>query len=74
MILSYVDLLGDGERHNVSATVTTDHAASSYGIPVIVLDDGEALSPASWILLAYEVVEATGDELEELEAALRPYA
>ena len=74
MILSYRDLY-TGERQQVNAQVTTDHPASSYGIPVIVLDDGESLDPASWLLLAYQV-EYIGDpaELEALERALAPYA
>ena len=28
------------------ATLTTDHAASSYGLPVVVTKRGEALGPA----------------------------
>ena len=74
MILSYGDLQNIGERHNVTATVTTEHPASSYGLPVIVLADGEALDPASWILLGYQV-EYIGDpsELAALHQALRPY-
>lgn len=73
MQLSYVDLLGDRERHAIDATVTTDHAASSYGIPVVVLPDGESLSIASWILLGYQVEQATPDEFDALKRALSPY-
>jgi hypothetical protein len=73
MRLSYVDLLGDRERHLIEARVTTDHAASSYGIPVVVLPDGESLSIASWMMLNYQVEEATSEELEALERALSPY-
>lgn len=69
MILSYIDLLG--ERHEVAARVTTNHPASSYGQPVIVLDsDGDALDLTSWILLNYQVAEATPVELEMLENVL----
>lgn len=74
MELSYVDLLGDRERHEVDATVTTDHPASSYGIPVIVLADGEALDVQSWMILLYRVERATPEELEGLRMALSPYA
>lgn len=74
MKLSYVDLLGDRERHEVAATVTTDHPASSYGIPVVVLADGEALDVQSWLILLYRVEKATPEELEALRLTLNPYA
>lgn len=38
MILSYHNL-GEKKRHRIKATVTTEHSASSYGQPVIVLED-----------------------------------
>lgn len=66
MKLSYVDLLGDGERHTLSARITTDHPASSYGQPVIVMEDGGALDLASWVMLGYQVVEATPEERAQL--------
>jgi hypothetical protein len=66
MKLSYVELLGDGERHEVEAEITTDHPASSYGRPVIVMEDGGALDLASWALLGYQVIEATPDERAQL--------
>lgn len=74
MKLSYVDLLGDRERHEVDATVTTDHPASSYGIPVVVLADGEALDVQSWLILLYRVERATPEEFADLRLALSPYA
>lgn len=74
MKLSYTDVLGDRQRHEVDATVTTNHSASSYGIPVIVLPDGEALSIASWMLMSYQVEQATPQEFEMLSRALSPYA
>lgn len=73
MKISYVDILGDRCRHTVTAEVTTDHPASSYGIPVVVLSDGEALSIQSWILLNYQVEEATPEEFEALRRALEPW-
>lgn len=66
MKLSYVDLLGDGERHAVEATITTDHPASSYGQPVIVMEDGGAVDLASWVTLDYQVIEATPEERAQL--------
>jgi len=62
MILSYLDILGDNKRHKVEATVTTDHPASHYGIPVIVLEDGGTLDLQSWVLLNYQVADATDEE------------
>lgn len=71
MKLSYVDVLGDGQRHEVTATITTDHSASSYGQSVIVLDtDGEALDITSWVLLNYQIVDATTEEFELLKRVL----
>lgn len=72
MRLSYMDILGDQQRHEATAKVTTDHPASSYGQPVIVLleSDGEALDLTSWVLLNYQIIEATPDELEMLKRVL----
>jgi len=74
MKLSYVDLLGDRERHEVDATVTTDHPASSYGMPVVVLANGEAIGALSWQILFYRVERATPEELADLCLALSSYA
>ena len=67
MELSYMDILGDGERHNIKATITTEHPNSSYGQPVILLEDGKPLNAESWVLMAYQVVKATPEELEMLK-------
>jgi len=57
VILSYRDdLMGDGKWQRIRATITTDHPASSYGQPVIVLADGNGLSWESMMLLQYRVV------------------
>jgi hypothetical protein len=70
MKLSYRDFT-TGERQHVTATVTTDHADSSYGQPVIVLDsDNKALDITSWVLLNYQIEEASPDEAEMLERVL----
>lgn len=42
MILSYHNL-GEENRHRMKAKITTEHSASSYGQPVIVLEDGGGL-------------------------------
>jgi hypothetical protein len=68
MILSYCnDILGDGKRHRVKAEITTDHPASHYGQPVIVLEDGDALDLPSWTLCQYSIVRATKRERELLQ-------
>lgn len=54
MKLSYLGLM-DTKRSTIKATITTDHPASSYGMPVIVLEDGGALDYTSAILLDYRV-------------------
>ena len=68
MILSYQDIFDqDKKRTRIKATVTTYHPASSYGQPVIVLDDGGALDLFSWVAMGYQVVKATKKERSELQ-------
>jgi len=66
MILSYHNL-GEERRHRIKATVTTEHSASSYGQPVIVLEDGSALDFFSWVSLGYRVVKAGKREMAALQ-------
>ena len=67
MILSYSNkIFGEKGRHRIKAEITTDHSASSYGQPVIVLEDGGALDLMSWVSLDYRVVKATKKEMAEL--------
>lgn len=66
MILSY-HCVGEEKRHRVKAKVTTEHSASSYGQPVIVLGDGGVLDLISWVSLGYQVVKATKREMSALE-------
>lgn len=66
MILEYIDVFEGDERHQVEAELTTEHSASSYGQPVIVLDDGGALDWVSWISLGYRLVDGTEEEKEFL--------
>ena len=65
MILSYRNL-GEEKRHRIKAKITTEHSASSYGQPVIVLEDGEALDLFSWVSLGYQVKNASKKEREAL--------
>jgi hypothetical protein len=67
MKLSYTNILGDGKRHTISATITTEHSLSSYGQPVLLLEDGNPLNVESWILMAYQVVNATNAEYALLQ-------
>jgi len=68
MILSYCNPLSDNKRKRMNARITTDHSASSYGQPVIVLEDGEALDLMSWVLCGYQVIKASQREMEQLRA------
>ena len=61
MILSYHNL-GEKDRHRMKAKITTEHSASSYGQPVIVLEEGEALDLFSWAALGYRVIRASAKE------------
>ena len=68
MILHYlVNPFGsDNQRKKVKAKITTDHSMSSYGQPVIVLEDGEALDLMSWVGCGYQVIKASKTEKEQL--------
>ncbi|MDZ4241721.1 MAG: hypothetical protein U1D99_02750 [Candidatus Omnitrophota bacterium] len=55
--------------YETEAALTTDHAASSYGRPVLVIDNGDALGPADCLLADYRIIEASEDELAALDAA-----
>ena len=68
MILEYTDLRN--KKHKVRAKITTDHSSSSYGQPVIVLEDGGALDILSWVALGYKVVMATDKEILALRSLL----
>ena len=63
MRLSYKDLFDqEAGRTQVEAEITTQHPASSYGQPVIVLEDGGALDLMSWVCMDYHVESATPKE------------
>lgn len=69
MRLSYRDF-NSGERVEVEAQVTTDHPASSYGQPVIVLPEGDAADINSWLLLGCRIEAASAEEIELLKGVL----
>jgi hypothetical protein len=67
MILTYAYLIDEkGESRRINAEITTNHPGSFHGQPIIVLEDGEPLDPASWITLGYKVVSADERELAAL--------
>ncbi|OGW55993.1 MAG: hypothetical protein A2Y81_08475 [Nitrospirae bacterium RBG_13_43_8] len=68
MTLSYLidPFSGDTKRKKIKARITTEHSASSYGQPVIVLEDGGAIDLMSWVGCNYQVVRATKKERESL--------
>ncbi|MBW2649539.1 MAG: hypothetical protein JRC66_00660 [Deltaproteobacteria bacterium] len=68
MILSYQDIFEeDAERTQIKAEITTEHPTSSYGQPVIVLEDGGALDLMSWVAMDYRVVKASKEENGKLK-------
>jgi hypothetical protein len=66
MILKYRDL-GEDRYHRIKAEITTEHSASHYGLPVIVLEDGNALDLFSWVALGYQIVRANKKECVQLK-------
>ena len=64
MLLRYRDF--EGKVHRVKAKITTEHSTSSYGQPVICLEDGEALDLMSWVGLGYQVVRGSKKEKANL--------
>jgi hypothetical protein len=67
MILSYT-VLFDKKRmqHRIKATVTTNHSASRYEQPVILLEDGGTLDASSWFSHRYRVLKASRKEISAL--------
>lgn len=56
-----------GEEIPLTATLTTDHPASSYGLPVMVIDEwggNDCMSHQNWILAGCRVVELDEAERE----------
>jgi len=51
------------ESVELTATMTTDHPASSYGQPVMVVDEwNDCMSHQNWILAGGRIIEATEAE------------
>ena len=62
MILQYTDIFSGGKRKKIAATITTEHPASHYGQPVVLLADGNLLDYQSWELMGYRLVSCTKNE------------
>jgi len=64
------DVFG-GDDVILTATLTTDHPASSYGQPVMMIDewewDDDCMSHQNWILAGCQVVEIADDEVEDFK-------
>jgi len=71
MILQYTDIFDGGKTRKIKGEITTEHSASSYGMPVIVLPDGGVLSGESWVMLGYKVVSLTQKEAPMMERWLK---
>lgn len=67
MILQYTDIFQGGKIRKIKAEITTEHSASSYGMPVVVLPDGHALDANSWVMLNYQIVSITKAEAPMME-------
>ncbi len=70
MLLQYTDIFTGTIKKN-TVEITTDHSASHYGIPVLVMPNGQALNADSWVLLNYQIVKATEAESELMAKWLR---
>ena len=62
MLLEYRGCPGNEKPARIEAVITTGHAASSFGMPVVVLRDGTVLDSLSWVLCRYRVVRASEGE------------
>lgn len=59
-----------GEEVVLTASFTTDHPASSYGQPVMIIEEWEendVMSHQNWILAGCQVVEMEESEREDFE-------
>ena len=71
MILQYTDIFKAGKSRQIKGEITTEHCASSYGLPVILLPDGGVLSAESWVMLGYRVVSLSQKEAPLVERWLK---
>lgn len=67
MMLQYTDIFEGGKIRKIKAEITTEHSASSYGMPVVVLPDGHTVDATSWVMLNYQIVSITKAETPMME-------
>jgi hypothetical protein len=58
--------LPNGEPTDCTIEITTEHSASSHGIPILVNESGDAIDPMSWNY--HRIVYATPEEIEQLKS------
>lgn len=68
MIIEGYDLVRD-KAVTLTASMATEHPASSYGQPVMLIDewDGGVMSHANFILIGARVIEINDQEIEALQ-------
>jgi hypothetical protein len=71
MILQYTDIFRDGKSVKIKGELTTEHCASSYGLPVILLPDDGVLSAESWVMLGYRIISLNKKEEPMMERWLK---
>jgi len=67
MIISYDEGIDQIKRITSKATITYEHQGARYGLPVVVLENGEVFDWMSWRLFECKVIEASDEEMEALE-------
>jgi len=65
MKIKAYDMMTDNHIE-LTASLTTDHPASSYGQPVMIVDewDGDIMGHENWVLAGCHVVDLPDDESE----------
>jgi hypothetical protein len=71
MILQYTDIFDGGKIRKIKGEITTEHSASSYGMPVLVLPDGGCVDAQSWVMLGYKIVSISQQEAPMMERWLK---
>jgi len=68
MKISARDIFSD-EQVELTGRLTTDHPLSSYGQPVLLIEEwgNEPMSLINWSLAGCQVIEATEQEAQDFE-------
>lgn len=64
MIIEGYDLIQDASTR-LTASITTEHPASSYGQPVMLIEEwgGDVMSHSNFILIGARVIEISDQEI-----------